>query len=145
MLKTKSSGAELRAKRVWDNYKVVAEVQKSERLKIVFAAGTLNGFRYINIREFYLRKRDGVWRPGRDGISLPLLSPLRESLKDGGELQTITPADDFIKAFAEVMSYVSNMELADPDNEVWLVYDKATNKCLGNGKLINGEVHLIED
>lgn len=135
----------LHAKKVWDNYKIVAEVQKSERLKFVFAAGTLNGFRYINIREFYLRKSDGVWRPGRDGINLPLLSPLRESLKEGGELKTITPAEDFVKAFAEVMSYVSGMDLADPDNEVWLIYDKATKKCIGNGKSVNGEVHLIED
>ena len=144
MLKVKPNKA-TRTKKVWDNYKIVAEVKKSERLKFVFAAGTLNGFRYINIREFYLRKSDGVWRPGRDGINLPLLSPLRESLKDGGELQTITPAEDFARAFATAMDYVSDMELADPDNEVWLMYDALTNKCIGSGKLVDGEVQLIED
>lgn len=145
MLNAKQSSTSLRAKKVWDNYKIVAEVQKSERLKFVIAAGTLNGFRYLNIREFYLRKRDGVWCPGRDGINMPLLSPLRESLKNGGELRTITPAENFARAFADAMDYVAGMELADPDNEVWLVYDKTTNKCLGNGKMVDGEVHLVED
>lgn len=102
-----------RMKRIWDNYKVISEVRKSDSIKFVIAAATREGFRYINIREFYLRKTDGEWKPGRDGITIPLVAPLNK-----GE-QFIKPYEDLLVALKEAMNEANTMELMDEANAVW--------------------------
>lgn len=102
-----------KAKRIWDNFVEVGEVRKSDGIKFVIAAATREGFRYINIREFYLRKRDGVWRPGRDGITVPL----RAGLNKGETF--ITPFDDLIKVLQAAADKASTMELMDPEHAVY--------------------------
>ncbi len=105
--------ATTKPKRIWDNYKELFEIRKSDRIKLVVAAATRDGFRYVNIREFYLRQRDGEWRPGRDGITIPLIMPI-----DEGKTM-LTPAAEALKAIAETMKVVEVMELADEANAVW--------------------------
>lgn len=101
------------AKRIWDNYIDLFEVRKSDRIKFVVAAATRDGFRYINIREFYLRQRDNVWRPGRDGITIPLKAPVDKGTK------AIFPAHDMLDAIRKTMEYVETMALSDPNHAVW--------------------------
>ena len=101
------------AKRIWDNYVDLFEVRKSDRIKFVVAAATRDGFRYINIREFYLRQRDQEWRPGRDGITIPLKAPVEKGKK------MIYPAGDMMDAIRKAMEYVETMELSDPEHAVW--------------------------
>ena len=101
------------AKRIWDNYIELFEIQKSERIKFVVSAATRDGFRYINIREFYLRQRDLEWRPGRDGITIPLKAPIDKGKK------MIYPAGDMLVAIKKAMEHVETMELYDPENAVW--------------------------
>ena len=100
-------------KKIWDNYKELFEIRKSDRIKFVVAAATRDGFRYVNIREFYLRQRDSEWRPGRDGITIPLHAPIDKGTN------IIHPMADFLKAVAEAIPVVEAMELADDDNAVW--------------------------
>ena len=94
-------------KKVWDNYRELFEIQKSDRIKFVVAAATRDGFRYINIREFYFKVKDGVWKPGRDGITIPLRAPLNK-----GE-SNIWPATDMLEHLREAIAYADGMELAD--------------------------------
>lgn len=100
-------------KKIWDNFKEIGEVRKSDSIKFIIAAATRNGYRYINIREFYLRKRDNVWCPGRDGITIPLVAPLNK-----GE-QFIKPYTDMANALAQAAEYVKTMELEDDEHAVW--------------------------
>ena len=101
-------------KRLWDNYKVVGEVQKSTKLKFVIGAGIRDGVKYINVREFYFRKRDNTWNPGKDGITVPLLTPINE----GTEL--IKPYQEFTSLMYEAASALETMELADPEHAVYI-------------------------
>ena len=94
-------------KRIWDNYEVVGEVRKSDGIKFVVAAATREGFRYINIREFYYRKKDGVWKPGRDGITIPLVAGLNK-----GET-FINPSEKMMELLHHAASEVEGMELMD--------------------------------
>lgn len=100
-------------KKIWDNYKELFEIQKSDRIKFVVAAATRDGFRYINIREFYCRIADGVWRPGRDGVTIPLVAPIKE----GAEM--LTPAHDMIESIMKAAEFAKDMDLADDANAVW--------------------------
>lgn len=100
-------------KRIWDNYAVIGDVQKSTKIKLVVGAGIRDGVRYINIREFYLRKRDGIWKPSKDGITLPIRMPIERGTK------VIEPFDDFIKLLYETKEALEIMELSDKEHAVY--------------------------
>ena len=101
-------------KRIWDNYKEIGEVRKSDGIKFVIAAATREGYRYINIREFYFKKRNGEWKPGRDGITIPLKAPLNKGEK------FITPYDSMIRVLAAAAKYAETMDLLDEEKAIWV-------------------------
>jgi hypothetical protein len=100
-------------KKIWDNYKVIGEVRKSEAIKFVVAAAYRDGVQYINIREFYLRKKDNEWRPGRDGITVPVIIPV-----NGGKerVHTYTQLGDLM---ATAVAELAVMPMEDAENAVW--------------------------
>ena len=102
-----------KAKKIWDNYKVIGEVRKSEALKFVVAAAYRDGVQYINIREFYIRKRDNVWMPGRDGITVPVTIPV-----NGGKEIVHTYAQLCVLLGATV-DELAEMPMEDAENAVW--------------------------
>lgn len=101
------------AKKIWDNFVEIGEVRKSEGIKFVIAAATREGFRYINIREFYYRKRDGVWKPGKDGLTLPIKMPIN---KGKGMLE---PAKQMIELISQAIPVAAEIDIADEKNAVW--------------------------
>lgn len=107
--------ATTKPKKIWDNYKELFEIRKSDRIKFVIAAATREGFRYLNIREFYCSVRSGEWKPGRDGITIPLHAPINK----GAEI--IHPAGEMFNALQEAAKYAETMELEDADNAVWYI------------------------
>lgn len=108
-------------KKLWDNYLIIGEVRKNNRIKFVFGAGIRDGVRYLNIREFYLRQRDGVWNPGKDGITIPLRVPVEEGTK------VIEPYVDFIAMMERTKESLEIMDLSDEENAVY-VEMKVRNK-----------------
>lgn len=105
--------ATAKPKKIWDNYEEIGEVRKSDGIKFVIAAATREGFRYVNIREFYLRKKDNVWMPGRDGLTLPIIMPIN---KGANKLE---PAAEMLLVIAEAMEAAGKLELADDNKAVW--------------------------
>lgn len=112
----------MKPKKLWDNYIEVASVQKGERLKFVLAAGTRDGYRCVNIREFYFAKKDGVWKPGRDGILIPLVAPSKKSKKPdpNNPPKMLQPMKEMLEALQQAIEVASTMALEDPENAMWL-------------------------
>lgn len=102
-------------KRIWDNFVNIAEVQKTDSIKFVVSAAVRDGVRYVNIREFYFKKSEGVWKPGRDGITIPLQYPIK------GGTEIIKPFAEFAKAINMACDYATTMELMDEEHAVWSV------------------------
>lgn len=102
-------------KRIWDNYKEVGEVQKTGAIKFVIAAAIHNSVKYINIREFYIRKRDGVWKPGRNGITIPLAVPIDKNTRQ------IKPYLGLIKLLERAAEELQTMDLYDESRAVYYV------------------------
>jgi len=102
-----------KAKKIWDNYKVIGEVRKSEAIKLVVAAAYRDGVQYINIREFYIRKRDNVWMPGRDGITVPIIIPV-----NGGK-ERVHTYDKLSELMAATATELATMPIEDAENAVW--------------------------
>jgi hypothetical protein len=100
-------------KRIWDNYIVVGEVQKSDRLKFVLAAAVRDGVKYINIREFYMKKSEEEWMPGRDGITVPIVIPINK-----GE-NLLQPAQAFESVFYDTVRVLTDIALYDEDNAIF--------------------------
>lgn len=105
-------------KRIWDNYKVIGETQKSDRIKLVVAAAIRDGVKYINIREFYLRQRDNEWRPGRDGITVPISIPINKGT------DIIFPYDVFNTLLSAAAKELKDMPLYDHNNAVYYVREE---------------------
>ena len=101
-------------KRIWDNFKEIAEVQKSDAIKFVIAAATRKGYRYLNIREFYKRKKDDVWMPGRDGITIPLRAPITNGEK------ILEPFKEVIQGLMDAADFAQTMELMNEEKAVWM-------------------------
>lgn len=101
-------------KRIWDNFKEIGEVRKSDAIKFVIAAAIRDGVKYINIREFYKRKSDDVWMPGRDGITIPLVVPIEQ-----GKAR-LTPYTEMIDIINKTVAELETMELADEAHAVYI-------------------------
>lgn len=101
-------------KRIWDNFKEIGEVRKSDAIKFVIAAAIRDGVKYINIREFYKRKRDEVWMPGRDGITIPLVVPVNKGA------DRLTPYSEMVELISKAATELETMELADEAHAVYI-------------------------
>ena len=101
-------------KRIWDNFKEIGEVRKSDSIKFIVAAAIRDGVKYINIREFYKRKRDAVWMPGRDGITIPLVVPINNGA------DRLTPYSEMIELISKTATELETMELADEAHAVYI-------------------------
>lgn len=108
------------ARKVWDNYQVICEVRKTDRLKFVIAGGIRDGWRCLVIREFYRRKDDLTWHPGRDGIIIPMKSPLHLEKEDGIP-KFITPLPDMLSALVDATKHLEGMELYSQEHEIWIL------------------------
>ena len=109
-------------KRIWDNYEEVGEIQKSDRLKFIVAVGVRDGVKYLNIREFYLKKSEGIWKPGRDGISLPIKLPINK----GTEI--IMPYEGFRDLLAKAAEFSESIALYDEANALYYTPKEKTNE-----------------
>ena len=101
-------------KRIWDNFKEIGEVRKSDSIKFVIAAAIRDGVKQINIRGFYKRKRDNVWMPGRDGITIPLVVPIEQ-----GKAR-LTPYTEMIDVINKTAAELETMELLDEEHAVYI-------------------------
>lgn len=101
-------------KRIWDNFKEIGEVRKSGSIKFIIAAAIRDGVKYINIREFYKRKRDNVWMPGRDGITIPLVVPIEQ-----GKAR-LAPYTEMIDIINKTAAELETMELLDEEHAVYI-------------------------
>jgi hypothetical protein len=100
-------------KKIWDNYKEIGYVRKSAAIRFVVAIAARDGIQYINIREFYKRKRDGVWKAGRDGITIPVEVPLHK----GGDI--IKPLESLIRGLTGAFKEFETFDLYDDEHAVW--------------------------
>ena len=101
-------------KRIWDNFKEIGEVRKSDSIKFIIAAAIRDGVKYINIREFYKRKRDEVWMPGRDGITIPLVVPVNNGA------DRLMPYSEMTALISKAATELETMELADEAHAVYI-------------------------
>ena len=110
---------EKKPRKVWDNYIQLFEFPKAEKTKFVVAAATREGYRVLIIREFYLRKSDNTWMPSRDGVQIPLKSPLKNQKNADGTVPFVMPIQEFLDALPAALETLRTMPLEDSNNEVW--------------------------
>ena len=99
--------------RIWDNFKTIGEIRKSERIMTRFSIGARDGIKYLHIREFVLKgKTINEWIPTWNGISVPIKMP---RLGD-------TP-DEVVAAYIDMMQKVcdahDDFPIYDEEHTIW--------------------------
>lgn len=97
-------------KRIWDNYRDIGEVRKTDGLKIVVSLAARDGVKYVVLREWYLKKSEGIWKPSLDKVRIPIAVPIEGSVKQ--------PLSGLTSALAEAMELSKEFELEG--EAVWM-------------------------
>lgn len=100
-----------KAKKIWDNCKYIGEIKRSDATLIKFELVSRDGVKYINMRDWYKRKRDDVWMPGMSGFAVPLLFPI------DGEKQDV--ANQVVAMIQEAIKQSTDFKLEDAEHAVW--------------------------
>ena len=74
-----------------------------------------DGVRYVNIRAWYKKNSDGVWRPSPSGYAVPVRIPIPI------EGRIAQPAEELIKLMQKAIEEAPNFPLEDEANAVWWV------------------------
>lgn len=113
-------------RKVWDNYEVITDVYISDTKFIRIAAGTIDGYRKVNLREFYYSKRDCEWKPGQSGFLIPMVAPIFTGESDVPTFKEI--GKEFLDGLITATNTAQTMELADPDKAMYILrnYTKST-------------------
>ena len=98
-------------KLIWNNCKRIGEVKKSNRTKLVVELVARDGVKYINIRGWYIRKRDNEWRPAMEGFAVPVEVPI-----DG---KLARPTEGLLELIQEALTHVEDFPIEDEANAVW--------------------------
>ena len=98
-------------KLIWNNRKKIGEVKKSNRTKVTVELVARDGVKYINIRGWYIRKRDNEWRPALDGIAIPIEIPI-----DG---KLARPMADIMEMISTALDMAEDFPIEDEANAVW--------------------------
>ena len=104
-------------RKIWDNYEIIADVKTDDRRFIRIATGTLDGFRYVTLREFYYHARDEVFKPGKNGLRIPMSSPFYED-HSGPTIRKV--GIEFLEHFIRAFDVAQTMSLADPKNAMYI-------------------------
>jgi hypothetical protein len=102
---------ENKMKKVWDNCVTVGEVFKSPSTKLKVELVSRDGLKYVNIREWYKKKSDNVWKPGLSGFAIPILTTI-------GDERT-APTMDLICTMSKALEMSASFKLEDEANAVW--------------------------
>lgn len=113
-------------RKIFDNHQVIADINKGDKYRIRIAAGTLDGYRYVTLREFYYHKGEDTWKPGRDGMYIPMFAPFKT---EGSDVPTIKDVGNaFLESFIKAMEVAQTMPLADDEKTMYILsnYTKGT-------------------
>jgi len=103
--------AEEKMVRIWDSCELIGELKKTERTKLRIELVARDGVKYVNIREWYLRKKDVTWMPSIAGFATPIQIPIEGSIA--------TPMNDLI---ALIMQAVEKSSAFPIENAATAVY-----------------------
>lgn len=113
-------------RKIFDNHQIIADIPKGDRFRIRIAAGTLDGQRIVTLREFYYHKCSDTWKPGKDGIYIPLFAPFKT---EGSDIPTIKDVGNaFLESFIKAFEVAQTMPLADDEKTMYILsnYTKST-------------------
>lgn len=124
-------------RKIYDNYQVIAEIEKDARHRIRVAAGTLDGYRYVILREFYYSKREDTWKPGREGMFIPLVVPFKTA---GSSIPTFKDIGaEFFESVTKAMEVAKTMPLADAENTVYIPTNYTKSKAVKAKEISDNE------
>lgn len=100
-----------KAKRIWDNCRLIGEVQKTPFTKLVIELVTRDGVKIINIREWYMKRSTNEWKPGINGFGIPIVIPIDD--------KTMEPIQEVLQLIDEAIDESRDFPIEDEANAVY--------------------------
>lgn len=104
--------SETKKKLVWDNCKLLGEVQKAPSSKLRVELVARDGIKYINIREWYMKKSENVWKPGLSGFAIPINLPIDGTI--------VAPTGELMMFISKGINEAHDFAIQDEANAVWV-------------------------
>lgn len=98
-------------KKLWDNCKFIGEIQKTAKTKLRCELVARDGIKYVNIRQWYFKNSDGTWKPGLEGLAVPVMVPI-----DG---EIVNTANNLVDLINQALDQADTFAIQDPLHEVW--------------------------
>ncbi len=124
-------------RKIFDNYEVIADIPKGDRYRIRIAAGTLDGQRIVTLREFYYHNGEDTWKPGRDGMYIPMFAPFKVEGSDVPVIKDVCNA--FLESFIKAMQVAQTMPLADDENTIYILSNYTRGTAVKAKEISNDE------
>lgn len=104
-------GNKIAETRIWDTYRYITEIKKSDKSFLRFYATVRDGVRYIFMQE-YVQHTDGI-KPTTNSLSIPMYMPVDKGTN------IIKPYIEFLKAYQDVViAHNTDVPLDDPETAV---------------------------
>lgn len=105
--------------KIWDNHEIIADVPTDDAHFIRIVSGTIDGYRYVTLREFYYNHGDGEFKAGKNGIRIPMFAPFYTEgtgstpvIKDIGK--------SIVESFMKAIDTANTMPLVDKNNSLFI-------------------------
>ena len=98
-------------KRIWDNCELIGEVMKTGSSKLKVELTARDGVKYLNIREWYMTKREQVWKPGMNGVAIPIAIPI--------EGKVAQPVANIVELINIALAKAPDFEIENEANAVY--------------------------
>lgn len=98
---------------IWNNCKHIGDVHKSPWTKYKVELVARDGVKYINIREWYMRKKDSKWFPSSKGVVIPIAIPIEGVVQE--------PLQAVLALIKTTLNEAKSFKIEDHENTVWSV------------------------
>lgn len=100
-----------KAKRIWDNCRLIGEVQKTPFTKLVVELVARDGIKIVNIREWYMKRSTNEWKPGINGFGIPIMIPIDD--------KKMGPIQEVLKLIGICLAEAPEFPIEDEANAVY--------------------------
>lgn len=124
--------------KIWDNHEIIADVPTDDAHFVRIVAGTLDGYRYIALREFYYNHGDGIFKAGKFGIRIPMFAPFyAEGTGSTPVIKDIGKA--LVEGFLRAVETASTMPLVDKENALYISNNYSKRNAVKMKEIGNNE------
>lgn len=124
--------------KIWDNHEIIADVPTDDTHFVRIVAGTVDGHRYVSLREFYYNHGDGIFKAGKFGIRIPMISPFyAEGTGSTPVIKDVSKT--LVESFLKAVETANTMPLVDREKALYISDNYSKRNAIKMKEIGNNE------